>query len=196
MSSPSKSFFYSSWDANLPSRPWFRLFARLIDTSVNGALVFVVLLIVTFFFNYEFAERIIDCIDVYERTRIGNIVSAFLTVFLAMFLNSAFIGWRGSSLGKFLFGIRILNLEGNPIGYKNALKRELMIWSKGMGFGLPIISFVAAYLSYKRLKRDGRITWVPAICEQIQYRQQNFYHKFLCFFGCVILITLILVNYS
>ena len=53
-----------------------------------------------------------------------------------MFINAAFIGLTGYSVGKWVFGIRILNEQNRPVGYFSALSREMKVWSGGMAFGI------------------------------------------------------------
>ena len=45
--------------------------------------------------------------------------------------------------------------DGSPIGGPRALRREFLVWCRGLGLGVPIISLVTLIVAFKRLKRRG-----------------------------------------
>lgn len=93
--------------------------------------------------------------------------------FGATFINAIFIGFTGLTLGKWLFGIKILNDEKRPLGVLRALKREFMVWFSGLGCGLPGISILTVLFSYRRLKAKGITSWDEAIKSTVIQRTEQ-----------------------
>jgi hypothetical protein len=50
------------------------------------------------------------------------------------------IGLTGVSIGKWLFGGKVVKPSGKPIGVLAAFGRELQVWFHGLFFGVPLIS--------------------------------------------------------
>ncbi|MDD3183175.1 MAG: RDD family protein [Alphaproteobacteria bacterium] len=146
--------------------PWRRYFARMLDTTVNGMMVFFCISIPLWSMAPKFANSFFNSFDGPE----GRVLDVILTTFFAMFLSAALIGYTGSSLGKWFFGLKVVDGAGNALGYKQALKRELAVWVKGFGFGIPLVSFFTVLSAYQRLKADNVTLWDKELGTQVLYR--------------------------
>lgn len=109
-----------------------------------------------------------------------------MTAFVSIFINAFFIGKTGRSLGKILFGIRVVGRNGEKIGFKNALRREFAIWVRGLGCGIPIVCLFTMYSSFQNLKKNGVARWDQDFHLKIEYKQYNKNQKILMAIGLVI----------
>lgn len=157
-----------SWDSS-PPHPWRRYLARMLDVSVNGILIFLCLGMVLGVLSPQFAANFFS---IFEKPE-GRLLESMLTTFVATFLTAAFIGFTGSSIGKFFFGLRVMDKDNRPLGYKTAFKREMMVWVRGLGLGVPIIMLFTAYSAYKKLLKDGNTTWDQELGCQVVYRSNS-----------------------
>ncbi len=99
--------------------PFIRASAFAVDAAIIGAEIVAVLFAAAYcasvFGTGELAEELLQ--------------SAFLLNFIAVFWfwNAAFEAfWRGRTLGKAAFGLRVLTTEGRPIGRGQALLRNVL----------------------------------------------------------------------
>lgn len=122
-------------------RPWPRLFARSIDTSV--------FIFVTIFVLAIAAPGLIDDAGV-----IG-----FVLLFAWSFVEAAMLSSSGTTPGKALFHIKVLNRDGTKMSYGAALKRSLEVWVKGMAIGVSQLSMFAQGYAYNRLVTTGATSW-------------------------------------
>lgn len=84
-----------------------------------------------------------------------------MTVLLAIPGNAIMIGATGLSLGKWIFGVRVLR-DGEPIGVAAALRREIAIWFRGLAFGIPLVSLFTLISSYNYLTTHRTTSWDKA----------------------------------
>jgi uncharacterized RDD family membrane protein YckC len=101
----------------------------------------------------------------------GGAIEMIFTTFLVTFLNAAFIGHTGSSIGKWFLDIKVLDSYGQPIGYKLALKREFKVWVYGWGFGIPLFTLVAWSKNYLNLRKQQDASWDVQCNTHIIYRK-------------------------
>jgi len=48
---------------------------------------------------------------------------------------------------------------GQKFAFPLALKRSLVVWLRGLGLALPIISLITLIVAYNTLKNDGQTSW-------------------------------------
>lgn len=99
--------------------PFIRASAFAVDAAVIGAEIVAVLFAASY------------CASVFGTGGLAEelLQSAFLLNFIAVFWfwNAAFEAfWRGRTLGKAAFGLRVLTTEGRPIGRGQALLRNVL----------------------------------------------------------------------
>lgn len=133
--------------------PWRRYFARLVDMAVlGGPVAFVVLALLGAF----------TAVPVYLVADSDLLLAAVLMV-ATIPLEAVILAATGATPGKWLFGITVRDLEGRRLSAGAALKRSLLVFFSGMGVGIPIISLIASYLSYRRLTKVGITAWDEAV---------------------------------
>lgn len=176
-----------SWVDTSP-HPWRRYFARILDILVNGLMVYFIVLMPLYFLDSgEIAENIESFLSVKIWGRFADVI---LTIFLSMFVTAAFIGFWGSSLGKWFFGIKILDQRNRPIGYFAALKREIMVWCKGLGFGIPIISFITLAWSADKLAKQGITSWDKDMNIKVVQRSRGIKQTILSIIGVLLIVMM------
>ncbi len=122
--------------------PWRRFFARTFDE-----LLWSLLLVVVFgLFGVNPAN-------------VPGIADTILMVLLALALEPALIALTGTTPGKALLGLRLGNPAGGKLTMSEAYTRHfLMLW-QGMGFYIPIWSWIQMYRSLKRGQNEEPQPW-------------------------------------
>lgn len=108
-------------------------------------------------------------------------------------LNAAFIGWSGSSPGKFLFGVKVLDGSYLPIGLKNALGREVLVYLQGLGMGVPIVSLFTQIAAYKRVTNSGTAAWDECDGYVCLYRNHTWGTRLLWVAGLLLVLVGLLI---
>ncbi len=123
-------------------RPWVRYFARIVD-------VFLFSILVGFMLGM-FAPSVL----VIPSALLGMII-----LFVWIFQESILLTNCGTTLGKWLFKIKVRNSNGQKLTFSEALNRSFSVWIKGMGAGVPILSLITLLTSRSKLKRDAITAW-------------------------------------
>jgi len=123
-------------------RPWVRYFARILDIFFFSVLVCFVL--------GMFAPSVLA---------IPNFLLGMAILFIWVFQESILLANCGTTPGKWLFKIKVLNSKGQKLTFSEALNRSFSVWLKGMGAGVPIISLITLLISRSKLKRDAVTAW-------------------------------------
>lgn len=139
--------------------PWRRFGARALDLMINGSLALALILIVLEIGDPAAAAFVARQLSVLQASPYGGFFSPIIMLPLAILPNAILIGLTGGTLGKWLFGVRIANKQGEPIGMRKALVREIWIYVAGFGFGIPLISLCTMLASALRLKKRGASLW-------------------------------------
>lgn len=163
-----------------PVTPWRRYGARILDLSLNG--VFGWFIIGTSF--YQLAPVSADRFF----ASMNPVMDILLTVLVGIVITGILIGFSGSSIGKWVFGIRVTDVEGRPIGVIAGIIRDLSVWIKGLGFGLPIISLITMYLSYQRLKEKGTTSWDESGNYRVSHRPSGPFQYVLNIIGIMLIL--------
>lgn len=146
-------------------RPWVRFFARMIDYYIFSILFSLLVSLMFPDFMENMSKMLAD-----QTTAEGSgganfqalifvllfrVVITFLWVFIEAYTVSKF----GTTFGKNLLGIRVVDITGELLPYKDSLKRSYGVWIRGMGCGFALISWLTMILGYQKLKRDGFCPW-------------------------------------
>lgn len=105
--------------SDIGPHPWRRFFARTLDTAVNGMTALLFLSIILYSTTPDAAEKFFSLFDGPS----GRIFDGIITSFFATILSAVMIGLTGGSIGKWFFGIRVRNSDGQVIGLKIAYLR-------------------------------------------------------------------------
>ncbi|CAH9016122.1 RDD family protein [Candidatus Nitrosacidococcus sp. I8] len=162
---------------NQQSYPWRRYFARSIDIILVSAVL-------SYFFKdfglENYSSEGIFLILFY--TLIGTLL--LLIVYEALFLNKV-----GTTLGKWLFGIKVQHSNGENLSFLVGIKRSLL--ANIMGSGLYIFSQFHYYI---QLKKTNTTPWDRATNASIQY-QWSLWRATIAYSSLILInITLVLAS--
>lgn len=142
------------WQYSMPV-VWRRCFARMFDTLLLGTVIWMALAAV-------FAAWIPDAYQaLYGRVSLLNngISKTVLTFLVVIPVEAWLLGMTGTTLGKWLFGVRITQANGKPIGFWRALRREGRVFLQGLALGLPLFSLIAMIVAFFRTRELGVSGW-------------------------------------
>lgn len=148
--------------------PWRRYFARSLDIWVNGFIGIFLFDLAFFALAPQTAERFLG-LFAFNSVANGTWL-AFLGILAAIPVSALMLGLTGTTVGKVLFGVRVMNEELEPIGFRRAVLREFGVWVAGLGLGLPGLSLVTTILSYRRLKSVGATLWDSSLDLAVLHR--------------------------
>ena len=121
--------------------PWARYFARMFD-SIFICFIFVLPLN---FLGVKVSYTIVEFL----------IIMPFISIFFEPFCYSLF----GTTPGKFLYSIKVLNKNGSNLSLKKALKRSLQVWIRGNGFNIAFIVAITNFVSYRYYQKNKETPW-------------------------------------
>ncbi len=167
--------------------PWRRYFARMLDTTVGASLTMFLLGAVLFVIDEPTFKGFIEFLNKPE----SRLVETLIYVVAAMPANAILIGFTGSSLGKWIFGITVSHLDSQPIGFRLALQREALVWWRGMGLGLPLISLFTLVNSFGTLRDEQKTSWDRELLLKVVHRPDSTRQTVLNFFGILLFLVVI-----
>jgi hypothetical protein len=125
------------------THPWRRLFARYIDVFL-----------LTIAFTVLFAALV-----GFEMLAFAGAWLSILILLLQVPIEALLLSSLGTTPGKALYGIGVAQSDGTPPPFDRALKRAFLVYLKGMGLGIPIVSLVTIIIGYRTLTRAGQASW-------------------------------------
>lgn len=78
---------------------------------------------------------------------------------LSMPVNAFFLHIWGTTPGKWIMGIRVLDFTGKKLDYTDALFREWFVFGAGLGWNLPIYDLYRQYKSFMTYVQTGETDW-------------------------------------
>jgi tetratricopeptide (TPR) repeat protein/uncharacterized RDD family membrane protein YckC len=124
-------------------RPWKRFWARGLDNILFILLAFFL------FFKLLYVEIM----------EFPSFLIYLSATFLWTFIEAVLLCTWGTTPGKWLFNVTIRNEEGKKLGFVPALKRSLLVWIYGMGFGIPVITPFGMINQYRKLTKMKSTMW-------------------------------------
>ncbi len=154
------------WSGYVPTgsqvRPWIRYWARTLDFLLFS-LVFGIMLGLIY---PQFLEM--------PDTLVGVILLAAYT-----FVEPVMLSTFGTTPLKALLNIRVRNADGSRLSYPKALARNLKIWIKGEGLGIPLLSLFTLISSYNHLTNHGITTWDREGSFEVKHRNVEWWRWLL-----------------
>ncbi len=132
--------------------PWRRFFARTVDLMSIGILIF---LLFSFSVGYLFPQNIDRFIKFIE----NPIGAAIVLYVLWLPFEALFLSLWGTTPAKWVFGIRVTSQNGGKLSYAQALKRTVLVFVQGEGFGIPLVTLFTRLFAYRRLTKTGTTLW-------------------------------------
>ncbi len=152
---------------------WRRFFARGFDMAIYLTLWHAILVKV---FHVNVGERI----------GLTSILDLMVTIIIMILLEPVFLHHFKTTPGKFIFGLRIENAEGEKLTYVEAFNRTWNVSLKGLGLAIPFVSLITYAVSYNRCKTGELQPWDEDISYRIKDRK--FYRYILFVMANIILI--------
>lgn len=175
------SFFYKqvkSLQENLHAddkHPWRRFFARYIDFYIYVAIISCLSLIFMTFLEF---------IKMPESQ--SNLLLIIFIIISYILIEPFFIALLGTTPGKWILGITVLDKNGHKLSISDAMRRTGLVWMKGLAFGLPIISLITMKKAYDSLMIQGQTSWDKAYNVNITFSKISWFKK--------VILTLVLVS--
>jgi uncharacterized RDD family membrane protein YckC len=154
----------AAWGDRRP-HPWRRLLARYIDVCVAGIFIrFCAGIALQLLGPSPAGRAIVQGAAELGRYGIGvAFVRLCLLLLFALPVGAVQLGSTGTTLGKWIFGIRVVRSDGCPIGIRAAFDRELRVLVRGLALGVPFANLVTGCLSYGALAAEGATPWDKAL---------------------------------
>jgi hypothetical protein len=182
---PNRPHKLNDW-LTYPVTPWRRYAARLLDTFLNGSIgggLFALGF-------YSLAPYTADQLFENNSIAMDLIVWSVIVVGGSSILTGVMIGFTGSTIGKWIFGIRITDQYLYPIGIARGIARDFSVIIRGMAFGIPLISQLFMYHSYKELKQEGVCFWDRENSYVVSHRPNGAFQYALNTLGLLIIVIL------
>lgn len=122
-------------------RPWVRYWARLTDYYLFALVSGVILAVIA------------PSVDIPE------LLLSVLIFFFWVFAEASLLSTWGTTPGKWLLRTKVRNSMGQKLTFSTALLRSFSVWWRGVGAGIPIVTFITLIISHGKLKKDGHTPW-------------------------------------
>ena len=125
-------------------RPWVRYFARYFDYMLLGSAC---------------GAALIASVPSGGESEYGYLVLSAGSLVIWIFIEATLLSIWGTTPGKWLLSTKVRTSSGERLSYREALWRSYMVFFRGMGLFIPIVSFVTLIIAYSALKADGVSSW-------------------------------------
>lgn len=126
--------------------PWRRFFARMLDESVYNTLWSCFMLL-------AFQIRTTDA-------GLGwALVNIVIVVVLTLILEPLQLSLFGTTLGKWILGLRVLDNYDGKLSFSYARSRTTDMLFYGQGFHIPIVSWVCMWKNFVKCKDGKDLEW-------------------------------------
>jgi uncharacterized RDD family membrane protein YckC len=182
---PAPALPKSGW-TDRKAHPWRRYWARMLDVSVIG---FVTWAVIGFVVGVVAPEPGKAFFAIFKQPIVGPLLDGLLTLVVAIPGTALLLGLTGGTPGKWLFGVKIVRPDGRPIGVAAALWREIQVWFRGLGMGIPLVALFTVFGGYSWLKDDGYAPWDKPRQRVALHRPAGFAQFVLFWLGLALLIA-------
>lgn len=88
-----------------------------------------------------------------------NILLTVCSLITMLLLEPLLLRIFGTTFGKLLFGLRVTNNDGGRLAYGDGLHRTWYVFIYGIGFSIPIFTWIMNWKSYKRCDEGLKLYW-------------------------------------
>lgn len=167
--------------------PWRRLFARTVDVSTVGLLLFLLL---TFSIGATMPSKAEGLAKAIE----NPIIASFFLYLVWLPAEAAFLSFFGATPAKWLFGIRVAHPGGDLLSFSEAINRSFLVWVQGVGLGIPFVALLTQLFAYRRLTRTGTTLWDTSAGAVVTHQGWGAIRALVCtvvVFGVLILLSVL-----
>ena len=128
---------------------WRRFFARQIDHTLAIAITAVV-------------ATSFGWTDMWMIYLPDSLLFVLAPALLWIVPEAVLLSLWGTTPGRLVLGLKVLDVNGTPPAFGSALKRSVLVWAGGFGFGLPILAIlpVAQWMyAFRHFQRSGDTLW-------------------------------------
>lgn len=126
--------------------PWRRFLARNLDLFIYSAL-------------WEIFLSAVMNVNVTSRSGASNILDTLVGLLLMIFIEPALLAVFGTTVGKWVLGLRVADSEDRRLSYPEALSRTWTVFWSGMGLNIPIYNLVRCWKSYQACEEGKTLEW-------------------------------------
>ena len=130
--------------------PWTRFWARGVDLFVSSSLLFLIVGVVR--------PSIFEPDGAFGGESGGQLLWWVLFP-VAMLADAIVYATFGNTFGKWVAGIKVLDLNGGQVPFRTYVRRNFGVWWSGLGTGFPLISMFTLASSHKRATRGDLMSW-------------------------------------
>lgn len=182
--------------------PWRRFWARWLDWSVCGFFIVTpILFVIDFVTTLGLGDSLLEVSAHFNKmegfyTFVNNpVIFSISTVLIWMPFEAALMSTIGTTLGKFLFGIKVLQSNGeSKFKFKEALGRSVGASGYGAAFGFPLVNLAFFYSAYKNLRENKQTSWDQKRGLSVEFEKLGLVKKGIAF--SLILLALSIAAYS
>lgn len=123
--------------------PWSRYFAKQLDLTI---WLVIASLVVGFILPFVSANLAI------ELSSTNSFTYGLIMLVPAVLLNGIVSGIFGRSIGKAMFGLRPVPVDGRPrLTFAEHIVREFRVWFAGLAIGIPIIALFTMWKNFSEV---------------------------------------------
>lgn len=126
--------------------PWRRYFARSLDMAFYST-IWLGFLALAFRVNLG------------NRSTGGDFLDACVSLLMMLVLEPLQLSLWGTTLGKWMLGLRVTNNEDGRLSYSEAFHRTWQVFVYGMGLNIPIYYLYRNYKSYEACVTGVTLEW-------------------------------------
>ena len=142
-------------------RPWRRYFARMIDTGLIWLALTVVVGFVIGFVVGPSGLWVFEDDGLFPRVLVMGA--------LMLPIEAVMLAWWGTTPGKAMLGLRVIDRHGARLSFGVALRRALRVWVHGLGLNFPLASLITLIVAHGKLTRQQVTSWDRALGSSVRY---------------------------
>lgn len=116
--------------------PWRRFFARMVDSGIGTLLIYALL-------------ALVFRADLIGMSAAAQWVVSFLGLAASILVEPLWLHFWGWTPGKWIFGLKVRDKAGEKLSLSDAKDRALGVFSRGLGWNIPIYSIYRLWKSCK-----------------------------------------------
>jgi RDD family len=117
---------------------------------------------------------------------INHFLDIFFTVIMWLPIEALFLWGLGTTPGKWVFGIKVRTQAGGTLRYWIALTRAFLVFIKGLGLTIPLVSLITLIVSYDRLIKTGSTSWDKDLGTTVSYEKMTDARLVFCVLAVIV----------